>query len=125
MTKTIKYRFATVIIDEDLVIATMNEGITIVSEHNNELERIANKYFKDKPFVYISNRTNSYSIDPSTYLRTSHIDNLIGFAVVSETQIVLSNTQLEKLFMDKPFQAFTTIEKAKQWAKELLVQHHI
>lgn len=125
MAKTIKYRFATVTIDEDLVIATMNEGITIVSEHNNELERIANKYFKDKPFVYISNRTNSYSIDPSTYLRTSHIDNLIGFAVVSETQIVLSNTQLEKLFMDKPFQAFTTIEKAKQWAKELLVQHHI
>ena len=119
MGKTITYPFGSVSIHDNYLIAIMNEGVTISPELNDVLERIAKDYFSNKKFVYITHRLNSYAVDPNIYFRTSKIQNLAGFAVVSGKKIVIDNTDLESVFLSKPFKTFNNIEEAIEWVNEL------
>ena len=120
MIKSLDYPFCTVEIYTDKVIAYMNEGIHLTPDKNKILEDIAKDYFKDKPFVYISHRKHSYSVDPSIYLQTSKINNLVGMAVVAEVPLSKGNAEIEKLFLNKPFEIFSSLEDAKVWISKVL-----
>lgn len=119
MGKTLKYPFGDVRIYDNYMIAVMNEGITVTADLNDVLEDLAASYFKDKSFVYITHRINSYAVDPSIYFKTSKITNLMGFAVVSGKKIIIDNTDFERSFLRKPFQSFTKLEDAITWANIL------
>jgi len=120
MSKTKKYSFCTIKIYDDYVVATMNKGIHLTPDKNKILEDIANEYFYDKAFVYITHRKYSYSVDPSIYLKTSDIINLAGFAVVAQVPLAKGNAQVEKLFLDKPFEIFSSLDEAKTWVQSIL-----
>lgn len=105
------------------ILAVMNEGVTILPEHNQTLVDAANRFFEGRPFGYITHRINSYSVDPKVYLETSKIPNLVAFAVVSGDQMSLSNTQVEQLFLDKPVQLFDELEAAQAWIEDIVAQH--
>lgn len=107
---------------EDYVISIANEGVTITPEHNQELIKLVETYYPKRDFVYISYRLNSYTVDPLTYFETSKIENLKGFAVVSKAYIARANADVEKLFLDKPFEIFDDIEKAISWAKSIVIK---
>ena len=89
-------------------------------KHNKVLVDIAESHFKAKPFVYITHRINSYSVDPKIYYETSKISNLAGFAVVSDKYKAKSNAMVEKMFFSKPFEIFGDLAEAKRWAKTIL-----
>ena len=116
----LKFDFCEMHIYDDYVIVVMNEGVTISPAHNQTLLNVVDTYFKNKKFVYISNRINSYSVNPTVYFETSKINNLAGFAVVSKDFKAKSNAEVEKLFMDKPFEIFNTIEEAVDWVNVVL-----
>jgi hypothetical protein len=121
MPKTLKYPFCKIDVYDDYVISYINEGVHLTPDKNKVLEDIAKDYFKNTPFVYITHRKHSYSVDPSIYLQTSKIKNLIGFAVVAEVLLSKGNAEVEKLFFNnKPFEIFLTMEEAKSWAKTIL-----
>ncbi len=101
-------------------MAIMKEGIVVKPEYNKYLVDIAKKYFNDKPFGYITNRKNSYSVDPRIYFETSKIKNLVAFSVVSDKKINLTNVELEKIFLKKPFKHFTDEYSAIQWVNEIV-----
>jgi len=103
---------------DSYVIMTMNEGITVKPSYNKELIKIAKSFFSGKNFGYITHRKNSYSVDPSIYRETSKIENLVAFAVVSTEKIKITNVQIEKIFLKKPFQHFITLEEAVHWVRE-------
>ncbi|WP_250436586.1 hypothetical protein [Hanstruepera flava] len=119
MSQELKYPFGKITIYSNYVIAVMNEGVTITPNLNSVLEDIAKLYFSNKNFVYITHRVNSYAVDPNIYFKTSKIKNLVGFAVVSGKKIVLDNTELESIFLNKPFKSFTSIDDAISWANSL------
>jgi hypothetical protein len=119
MDKSLTYPFGKVTIYDNYLISIMNEGITVTPNLNIVLANIADTYYKNKNFVYITHRINSYSVDPHVYLKTSQIPNLLGFAVVSGKRIVLDNTDLESVFLSKPFKSFTKLEDAIAWANGL------
>ncbi|WP_223034561.1 hypothetical protein [Hanstruepera marina] len=119
MSQELKYPFGKVTIYDNYVIAVMNEGITVTPDLNDVLEDISELYFLNKNFVYITHRINSYAVDPNIYFRTSKIKNLVGFAVVSGKKIVIDNTALESIFLNKPFKSFTSIDGAISWANTL------
>ncbi len=100
----------------------MNEGVTITPAHNETLLNVVDTYFKNKKFVYISHRLNSSSVDPAIYIETSKIKSLMGFAVVSKDYKAKSNAEIEKLFFDKPFEIFNTVEEAVSWADSIFNQ---
>ncbi|MCK0179148.1 hypothetical protein MWU50_07590 [Flavobacteriaceae bacterium S0862] len=120
MLKSLKYSFCTINVYSNYVISRINEGFHLTPDKNRILEDIANDYFNDKPFVYISHRVHSYSVDPSIYLQTSKVENLAGMSVVAEAPLSKRNAEVEKLFLNKPFEIFTDIDDAITWAKTLV-----
>ncbi|WP_044626319.1 hypothetical protein [Neotamlana nanhaiensis] len=120
MITTIKIEIGNFYIYKNYLVVEMNEGITVTPDSNNILVDIVDTFYVDKNFVYITNRINSYAVDPSVYKQTSLIENLVGFAVVSTNSLSLSNAEIEKLFLNKPFELFTDIDEAITWAKSIL-----
>jgi hypothetical protein len=105
---------------DNYVVVIMKEGVNIMPEHNNVLVEVTSTYYPNKPFVYITHRINSYSVDPKIYFETSKIENLKGFAVVSSNYKAKINAQIEQMFFTKPFEIFNTLEDAFSWAKEII-----
>lgn len=122
MIDVLKFDFCDMHIYNNYLIVIMNEGVTITPSHNQVLLNIVDTYYRKKKFVYISHRLNSYSVDPAIYFETSKIENLCGFAVVSKDFKAKSNAEIEKLFFDKPFEIFNTVEDAVEWVDFLLNQ---
>ncbi|MAN58630.1 MAG: hypothetical protein CMC08_02210 [Flavobacteriaceae bacterium] len=107
-------------VHENYVVVVMNEGITVSPEHNDILLNVSTKYFKNRNFGYITHRKNSYSVDPRIYFETSKIENLVAFAVVSSEEIKMCTTDLERIFLKKPFQHFESLSAAKVWVQSVI-----
>ena len=120
MTDRLSLDFCDIHIYENYMVVTMNTGVNITTFHNKVLLKIANTYFNNKQFVYITHRINSYSVDPAVYKEVSKIDNLAGFSVVSKNFMAKSTAQIEKLFLAKPFEIFDTLPEAISWAQNIL-----
>lgn len=123
MIKSYELDFCDLEIHEDYVLATMHEGIVVSVENNAVLIRIAEKHFKNIPFVYITNRINSYSVDPIVYIKTAKIPSLLGFAVVSNDPIQKTLTKYEKKFFKKEFKRFDDLESAITWKDQMIKKH--
>ncbi|MDB9755989.1 hypothetical protein OAB20_06855 [Winogradskyella sp.] len=123
MKESLKFDFCDMTIYDTYLVVVVKEGIDITPNHNSVLLEITNKYFSKKPFVYITHRLNSYSVNPKIYYETSKIENLKGFAVVSSNYKAKENAQIEKLFFNKPFEIFTSLEDAISWTDKLLSNH--
>jgi hypothetical protein len=120
MTDLLKFDFCVMHIYDHYIIVIIDEAITITPIHNQTLINVANTYYNNKKFVYITHRLHSYSVDPTVYLETSKIKNLAGFAVVSNDFKAKTNAEVEKLFLNKPFEIFDQLDEAISWAKSLL-----
>jgi hypothetical protein len=120
MEDELKFDFCNIHIYSNYMVVVMNEGVNINPSHNQILLNIVETYFNNKKFVYITHRLHSYSVDPAIYLETSKIENLVGFAVVSKGFKAKSNAEIEKLFLNKPFEVFNTVDEAIAWVKILL-----
>lgn len=95
MRAAVKYDFCEFSIFDNFIIAVMNDGVTVLPEHNLILVELSEKHFKNRPFAYITNRINSYSVDPKVFNETSKIENLIAFAVVSQTDVRIAIASFE------------------------------
>ncbi|WP_405224862.1 hypothetical protein [Dokdonia sp. Asnod1-B02] len=98
----------------------MNEGITVSPNLNDILLAVAEIYYSDREFVYITHRINSYSIDPIVYIETSKIKNLKGFIAVCPNKSLIESFRIEKLFFEKPFAVYQTLDEALAYKEELL-----
>lgn len=115
-----EYSFGKIFIYDCYAVAIMNEGIIVTPENNLALVDISKTHFKNKKFGYISNRINSYSIDPSVYILTSKIENLVGFAIITDDPIKRLNSEVEKRFFKKPFEDFHTLNEGIGWIKSII-----
>lgn len=112
--------FCTLELYDNYMKAIINEGVTLSFKYNSILTEICDTYYKNQPFVYISHRINSYSVDPIIYLKTGQIKNLIAFIIVSDNPMQKMLTQLEKSFFKKEFRHFETLEEALEWKDKIL-----
>ncbi|WP_298320709.1 hypothetical protein [uncultured Aquimarina sp.] len=120
MITSYKLDFGLIEIYDDYIKVTMNEGITVSPEHNDVLLEMVRKHYKNKAFLYITHRVNSYAVNPTIYLETAKIQNLVGFAVVSNDPRQKIQTKLEKAFFNKEFRQFDTMTSALKWKDEIL-----
>ncbi|WP_299242813.1 hypothetical protein [uncultured Aquimarina sp.] len=107
---------------EDYIRVIINEGVTVTPDDNNTLLEMVENHFKNKPFVYISHRINSYAVNPTVYSETVKIKNLVGLAVVSDDPRQKKQTIVEKTFFNKELRQFDDLESALLWKKQLLKQ---
>ena len=120
MTDSLHLYFCDITIFKNYFIVVMKEGTDITVGHSDVLFDISKTYFGGKQFVYISNRINSYSVNPNVYKKINEIENLAGFAVVSYGFKTSGNVKIEQLYFDKPIEVFDNINDAKEWAKSVV-----
>ncbi|OIQ28570.1 MAG: hypothetical protein BM564_09245 [Bacteroidetes bacterium MedPE-SWsnd-G2] len=115
----LRYDFGDIYISDRFMIGKMVVGTQINEKHNLILKNLIDTYFENKPFVYISLRVNNYKVDPSMFVNTSKIKNLMGGAVVSNGFEGKKKAEQDFAFLEKPFRIFDTIEEAKAWGNSL------
>lgn len=115
----LKLNFCTLSFYDSYVIAVINEGEHIDHEINQKLINIMDEHY-ETPYVYITHRIHSYSVDPHVYPKTTTAKNLTGFAVVSDDYVSKNNAKIERLFFGKPFEIFSELDDAITWAKNLI-----
>lgn len=101
---------------EKVVIVEAIEGVTLSYKTSFSILVKALQITGLKPFVYISNRVNSYSVDPNDYKYLNQIPSLKGIAIVSTLESARKNAALEKSFSKKTMEIFEDISDAYQWA---------
>ncbi|MGY5846671.1 hypothetical protein ACW6QP_04565 [Salegentibacter sp. HM20] len=119
----IKLEFGQVKILDQILIAELNEGVLFSVENNQKLLEIGREYFGKKTYVYISNRTYSYAVDPMVYRDSAAVDNLEAIAVVSLNPLTRLNAfEVEKKFYkdNAAFEVFELLEDAIIWAQNRL-----
>lgn len=120
MNASLSFDFCNIKVFDFYIIVTFNEGVTVTPKMNNTLIHVTETHFDDQPFIYISNRINSYAVNPETYLDTVKIKNLKGFAIVSTNYQAKVNARIEKMFFSKPFETFSNIDDAIRWGQMLI-----
>lgn len=115
----LKLDFGTVTFLDNIQIAELNEGILFDIPHNRELLSLARERFDNKPYGYISNRVNSYSVNPMIHLESANVPNLVAIAIVSDNEVVKQNSIIEKQFFrnSSSFEVFKSLEEAVNWMK--------
>ena len=108
----LEFSFGRVTVHDDYFYVIMNEGVTVKPSFNDVLIALAETHFANKDFIYITHRIYSYAIDPTIYLKTTQIENLKGFIVVSPNKDFNQAQNIEKLFFSKPFKVLNTMEEA-------------
>jgi hypothetical protein len=106
------------------VISIVNSGVNLSLEKSRELTDYILKHYGNKPFIYVSHRIHSYAVDPNIYRESSLVENLIGFAFVSENKAALNNAKFEKEFLDKPIGIFNTIEETIPWINKIFEDYN-
>ncbi|WP_372945953.1 STAS/SEC14 domain-containing protein [Muriicola sp.] len=107
----------TVQVFDDYMVATYNEGVTVTLERVYQLIGISEIHFRDRPFGFISNRKNSYAIDPTIYNYVRELQNLKAYAIVSVKEMDMHNFTIEKMFYKKPMKFFIDYNNALAWVK--------
>ena len=122
MYKTFYYEFGEITVFKKFVVVVMNERVNVIPEYNDIIVEMANNYYRNRYFGYITYRKNSYSVNPLIYVETSKIDNLVGIAVVSPINgLKFQNAKLEKQFATKPMEEFISLDVAKNWILQLVL----
>jgi hypothetical protein len=111
--------FCTVSFHTKYMLVVMYEGVTVTQPLHDVLVEKAKSYYKDASFIYLTHRINSYAVDTSVYSKTSQLENLKGFGVITKNYKAKSNAEIEKLFLKKPFKIFEEIQQAVNWANSL------
>lgn len=115
--------FCTLEFYDNYVISVINEGEIIDNEKLMIISTICEKYFTTTDFVYISLRKYNYSINPEIYSLIGLVENLKGFAIVSDNYFSNTSGQLEQNFLNnKAFNVFESLKEAKKWVEILFIE---
>ncbi|AUC81586.1 hypothetical protein [Lacinutrix sp. Bg11-31] len=112
--------FCKVRLCENYIINTPKEGVIVSIDESKTLIENILSHFNGKPFVYIIHRINSYSVNPKIYKVASKIENLVGFAIVSNNHMGLKNAEIERQFFNKTFKIYRDLDEAKLWANKFV-----
>ncbi|AVI51767.1 hypothetical protein C5O00_11555 [Pukyongia salina] len=116
----LKTDLVTVYFYTDIVIVEAKEGVTLSYKTAFSILVMGLKYVGSRPFVYIANRVNSYSVNPNDYVYLEKVPTLKGIAIVTPTELGKKNAELELNFFRKPMEIFDNVSEAYLWGKQLL-----
>ena len=111
-------------IHDNLVIVRFDEGSDVTIEDWMEIKEMLLKNFSGK-FAWISDRINSYSIDPTLLLIPEIIKDLDKFVCLAQVNYgknIKDSTKIAKDFLSVkvPFKSFMTLDDALNWVREKL-----
>ncbi|WP_299437689.1 hypothetical protein [uncultured Aquimarina sp.] len=105
------------------IVSEIKEGGIVTFENSTDLFKLIHSYYgTTTPFVYISNRKNSYSFVPTGHFKTSKLfPNFMGYGVVAYDAINNKVATLEQSFVETDTKIFDTLDDAMIWIDEIIL----
>lgn len=106
---------------EKFFVSEIKEGIHFNWEITQKMaNEIINFYGVENPKIgFISNRINSYSVDPTNWTKVEENYNIISSAIVIYNKPMLLSASLEQKFAKKPIKYFKSLNKAIEWTESI------
>lgn len=118
--RTIVHEAATVYFYENFVVVEVNEGVTLSYASGFSLLVTGLKHLGTKPWIYVSNRVNSYAVVPTDYKYLNRVPTLKGLVILNTNEMMKRNAELEQSFSKKPFFVAKDFDEALAWGNNIL-----
>ncbi len=103
------------------LVATIHEGVVFDVPHIRKFHEIFDKHYYNRPFGYISNRKNDYTINPNCYAENENYDSkIVGVATLCYSEITYRNASFTERFLTWPHKAFYTMDECVEWIESQL-----
>lgn len=117
----LKTNLGSVFLFQNYIIVQFNEGVDINFDNFAQVSNIIKTNFENRPFGFIANRVNSYSINlTDARLLNKNFPNLIAYAVVTYNSISEKVFEIENQFFEYNRNTFKDLESAVEWVKTFL-----
>ncbi|REE07906.1 hypothetical protein [Winogradskyella pacifica] len=119
--KVYKLKLGTVYIYSNFLVSEFDEGADITFKNFDELAFIIKTHFEDRPFGFIANRKNSYSInlnDAKIFNET--FKNLKAYAIIVYSNLTERIIEIESHFFKFNRKVFKDFENAIDWIENSL-----
>ncbi|GER60499.1 hypothetical protein ULMA_26070 [Patiriisocius marinus] len=113
--ETINLDFVKLEIYDEYIVTTVHEGVLFDHKKLDEVHKVFDKYFKHKPFGYISNRVFDYTVNPTSFIYSLQYENLVGTAIVCYNDKSYRNAQFESTLHNCLIEIFHIESKALEW----------
>ncbi len=84
--KVLQFDFGQLTIDDHIIIGEVTQDRNVEMDVVSVVIETANKYFHGEPWAYISNRTNSYSLNPNVHQNASSFSFVHSTASFNDPQ---------------------------------------
>ncbi|WP_179316874.1 hypothetical protein [Winogradskyella undariae] len=117
----IEFSFGVIYATKYFLLSELNEGIHVNYDIAGQIVSRFSEYIdKGAKVCYISNRLNSYSIEPQIWTEfNNEYDTFIASAIVSYTNLSYLNASLEKQFFNKSLKRCKSLVEAIEWVMNL------
>ncbi|WP_053978073.1 hypothetical protein [Mangrovimonas xylaniphaga] len=117
----VEFSFGNIYFFDKFILSEINEGVHFDWEKIEEVIAFAmDHYGPNFKIAYISNRVNSYSLDPHSWSRfQDELDHIVASAIVYYSYINFMNASIEKLFSPSSMKRCETLEEAMEWVQNL------
>ncbi|MCW9038648.1 hypothetical protein [Altibacter sp.] len=105
---------------DNIVVVEAYEGVTISYITGFSILVKGLQKLGTRPWVYIANRINSYSVNPNDYKYLEKIPTLKGLVIITPDEIGKKNAALEANFFNKPFTVVDDLASAYKCAQSFL-----
>ena len=106
---------------KNYLVAELKEGVIIDSNSFAEVQHCVYHYYGNRPFGFIANRVNSYSINLSdTSKFNKDFPNLVAYAVISYNELCEKVYKVEDHFFKYNRRLFKNLEKGVSWVENIL-----
>ncbi|MEF3078867.1 hypothetical protein [Winogradskyella poriferorum] len=104
--------------NDKYMVVVFNEGIDVNFDNFGEITDIIKSQYGTRPFGFISNRINSYSIDLSDANKFNKMfPNVKAYAVVAHNSITERIFEIEERFFTFNRKSFRNIDDAIDWVE--------
>ena len=119
--KEVKFSFGNFYLFDKFIISELNEGVHFSWDKVLKVvEIIIENYGEDAQIAYLSNRVNSYSIEPQSWIDFyKSYDFVIACAVVAYSDFKYLNATIEKHFFKNSLKRCNSLEEAITWIQNL------
>ena len=117
----LKVKLGSVYFFDDFIVTHFDEGVDINYDNFQEVGLAIKTHYREKPFGYIANRENSYSINLSdATIFNEAFPNLKAYALVAYNTFTERIFEIENHFLLSKREVFKNLENAVEWVEKVL-----
>lgn len=106
---------------ENYVVGEYKDGLHVTFDDYEDVRDKIEKHFEDRPFGFIANRINSYSLEITEGPKFKKaFPKLMAYAVIAYNEQTKRNVELENHFYLFNRHCFDSLEEGEKWVSQQL-----